>query len=43
MLGRGLLFIAVFVAAVALVYQSVPAAIAAGLLGVFGLTAKGLE
>lgn len=43
MLGRGLLLIAVFVAAVAVVFQSIPAAIAAGLLGVFGLTSKGLE
>ena len=43
MLGRGLLTLAVAVAVVALVFHSVPAAIAAGLLGVFGATAKGLE
>jgi hypothetical protein len=33
----------VAVAVVALVFQSVPAALTAGLLGVFGATAKGLE
>jgi hypothetical protein len=43
MLGRGLFFIAVFVAAVAVVHQSIPAAISAGLIGVFGLAAKNLE
>jgi len=43
MLGRGLLTLAVAVAVVALVFHSVPAAITAGLLGVFGAIAKGLE
>lgn len=42
MLSRGLLTIAVAVAAVALVFQSVPAALAAGVIVIFSGVAKGI-
>ena len=42
MLYRALLFVSAAAAGIALVSLSIPAAIAAGVLGVFAFTAKGL-
>lgn len=43
MLGKGLVFLSVLVGAVAVVFQSVPAAIAAGVLGIFGVTSQSFK
>ena len=43
MLSRALLFVATAAAGVALVFLSIPAAVTAGVLGVFAFTAKGLD
>ena len=43
MLSRGLFFVAVVAAVVSLVFLSIPAALAAGVIGVFAFAAKGLD
>ena len=43
MLSRGLFFVAVVAAVVSLVFLSIPAALTAGVIGVFAFAAKGLD
>jgi len=43
MLYRALLFVAAATAMLSLIFMSIPAALAAGIIGVFAATAKGLN
>lgn len=43
MIARGLTICAVAIAALALIWESPVAALAAGVIGVFGIVAKGLD
>ena len=43
MLSRGLFFVAVVAAVVSLVFLSIPAALTAGVIGVFAFASKGLN
>lgn len=43
MLGKGLVFLSILLSATAIVFQSAPMAIVAGLLGVFGLTTRSFK
>jgi hypothetical protein len=43
MLYRALLFVTVVVAITSLIFQSIPAALAAGVIGVFAVTARSLD